>query len=296
MTARKKPAKKSTTKKTASKQQALHAPTCPGVYRLKNGSVAFIEANDDTEEAVIWPWKGRIADDGDFQFDYTHRTDDVWTQRGSYLEDRRLVSNYDIVEFIGGFPLPAPQKPAVTTEERKVPKLDLPITPGVYRTRGRKLVHILNNDVSCDIRTGYEFKGRIEGEDYDAEFGWDYWTKEGYFYVSQTPAEEDLIERVGDSPASTPPRPNTKPTSTSSETLTGNMQVGGDHYKNMKHQPIDVMESCMIPEELQGFLRGNALKYLMRMGSKGAALQDAQKAMHYIEMLVRSLQKQRETT
>ena len=74
------------------------------------------------------------------------------------------------------------------------------------------------------------------------------------------------------------------------------MQVGGDHYKKMKHQPIDVMESCMIPEELQGFLRGNALKYLMRMGSKGAALQDAQKAMHYIEMLVRSLQKQRETT
>ena len=72
--------------------------------------------------------------------------------------------------------------------------------------------------------------------------------------------------------------------------------IGGDHYKNMKHQPIDVMESCMTPEQLQGFLRGNALKYLMRMFSKGAALQDAQKAMHYTEMLVRSLQKQGETT
>jgi len=200
MTTRKKPAKKSTTKKTASKQQALHAPTCSGVYRLRGGGVAFIEANKDTEEAVIWPWKGRITENDDFQYDYTYRADDIWTCRGSYMNDCSSISNNDIVEFISVFPIPAP------------------------------------------------------------------------------------------------PLPNTQPLSTSSETLTGNMQVGGDHYKNMKHQPIDVMESCMIPEELQGFLRGNAMKYLMRMGSKGAALQDAQKAMHYIEMLVRSLQKQGETT
>ena len=68
------------------------------------------------------------------------------------------------------------------------------------------------------------------------------------------------------------------------------------HYTSGGIETIEYIRAKLSPDEYRGYLRGNALKYLMRMGSKGPALQDAQKAMHYTEMLVRSLQKQGETT
>lgn len=62
-------------------------------------------------------------------------------------------------------------------------------------------------------------------------------------------------------------------------------QVGGEHYKTLDVQPWDVIDGW--PEEQRiGFYRGNALKYLMRAGRKGAATEDLQKAMHYIEKLI----------
>lgn len=41
-------------------------------------------------------------------------------------------------------------------------------------------------------------------------------------------------------------------------------QVGGDHYKNLKVQPWDAMESWLTKEEFVGFLKGNIIKYLAR--------------------------------
>jgi hypothetical protein len=67
-------------------------------------------------------------------------------------------------------------------------------------------------------------------------------------------------------------------------------QVGGTHYTRMSVQPWDVIDQWPIHERV-GFYRGNALKYLIRMGTKNSAdvaapLEDAKKAQHYIEKLV----------
>jgi hypothetical protein len=63
-------------------------------------------------------------------------------------------------------------------------------------------------------------------------------------------------------------------------------QIGGDHYKELAVQPWSAMQSWMSDSEFAGFLRGNAIKYLARAGRKGDALQDLQKAMHYLAKLV----------
>ena len=63
------------------------------------------------------------------------------------------------------------------------------------------------------------------------------------------------------------------------------LQIGGDHYKNMGIQPWKAMESWLTPEQFAGFLRGNAIKYLARCDVKGG-LDDIKKARHYIDKLV----------
>ena len=68
-------------------------------------------------------------------------------------------------------------------------------------------------------------------------------------------------------------------------TKADDLQVGGDHYKNMGVQPWKAMESWMTPEEFRGFLKGNSIKYLARCNSKGG-VEDVKKARHYIDKLV----------
>jgi hypothetical protein len=64
------------------------------------------------------------------------------------------------------------------------------------------------------------------------------------------------------------------------------MQVGGDHYKRLRIQPWDAMESWMTGDEFDGFLRGNVIKYVARAGKKGDALSDLRKAKHYLDKLI----------
>lgn len=59
-----------------------------------------------------------------------------------------------------------------------------------------------------------------------------------------------------------------------------NKQVGGNHYKNFKIQPVEFIHKNNI-----GFMQGNAIKYLCRYKSKGG-IEDLEKAKHYIEMLI----------
>lgn len=66
------------------------------------------------------------------------------------------------------------------------------------------------------------------------------------------------------------------------------MQVGGQHYKNMRIQPWDVIDSLDHAQAI-GFYRGNALKYIMRAGEKGPAREDYEKAKHYLEKLLEIL-------
>ena len=55
-------------------------------------------------------------------------------------------------------------------------------------------------------------------------------------------------------------------------------QVGGDHYKTSKIQPIEYIEGNGL-----GFLLGNVVKYVTRYSVK-ANVQDLEKAKHYIEL------------
>ena len=175
--------------------------------------------------------------------------------------------------------------------EQKTTALELPLTPGRYLLRNGMIVCIEKNP-NADTNEEWPWRGRIEGEEYLSEYDFEVWDAHGNFACAEELSPYDIVARLPDLPLPPPPVPD-KPQSTSSETLTGNMQVGGDHYKKMKHQPIDVMESCMSPEELKGFLRGNALKYLMRMGHKDSAHTDVYKALHYVDMLVKLMDKQK---
>lgn len=67
------------------------------------------------------------------------------------------------------------------------------------------------------------------------------------------------------------------------------VQVGGDHYLNMAVQPWDVI-SCWPVEQQLAFFRGNAIKYLMRMGAKDARVQEARKARHYVSKMIEVLE------
>ena len=67
------------------------------------------------------------------------------------------------------------------------------------------------------------------------------------------------------------------------------LQVGGDHYKSKKVQPWDAMESWMSPEQFEGFLRGNVIKYIARYKDKDG-LKDVQKARHYLDKLLECLE------
>ncbi len=62
------------------------------------------------------------------------------------------------------------------------------------------------------------------------------------------------------------------------------IQVGGQHYKDMGIQPWAVMEAVLTREEFIGFLKGNCIKYAMRAGKK-ADSDDMGKWQHYRDKL-----------
>lgn len=62
------------------------------------------------------------------------------------------------------------------------------------------------------------------------------------------------------------------------------IQVSGNHYKDMPIQPWHVMEAVLTREEFIGFLKGNVIKYSLRAGRK-AGTDDAGKARHYMQKL-----------
>lgn len=68
-------------------------------------------------------------------------------------------------------------------------------------------------------------------------------------------------------------------------------QVGGTHYKDLTIQPWDVVDTWPLEQRI-GFYRGNALKYLMRMGAKDEQAVEAGKGQHYLEKLLEVLREQ----
>lgn len=62
-----------------------------------------------------------------------------------------------------------------------------------------------------------------------------------------------------------------------------------DHYKVGGIESIDVIRAKLSPEAYRGFCLGNAMKYVHRAGHKNAAVDDAKKAIVYLEWFAESL-------
>jgi len=60
--------------------------------------------------------------------------------------------------------------------------------------------------------------------------------------------------------------------------------INPDHYKMGSIECIDAIESSMSSEEFNGYLKGNALKYLWRYRHKNGK-EDLNKAIWYIQKL-----------
>ena len=53
---------------------------------------------------------------------------------------------------------------------------------------------------------------------------------------------------------------------------------------------IAFMRANCPPEQVEGFLRGNALKYLQRYDRKSQAVSDLKKCRHYLDMLIEEVE------
>ncbi len=59
-----------------------------------------------------------------------------------------------------------------------------------------------------------------------------------------------------------------------------NVQVGGDHYKDMKIQPVEYIYKNGI-----GYFEGCVIKYVSRWQKKGG-VEDLKKARHFLDLLI----------
>lgn len=64
------------------------------------------------------------------------------------------------------------------------------------------------------------------------------------------------------------------------ETNALEVQVGGDHYKSLRIQPVEYIHANGI-----GYFEGNVIKYVSRWRSKNG-IKDLEKARHYIDLLI----------
>lgn len=64
-------------------------------------------------------------------------------------------------------------------------------------------------------------------------------------------------------------------------TRADDLQISGNHYKEMAVQPWELMESVLTHEEFVGYLKGNVIKYALRAGRKEGS-DDLGKCRHYM--------------
>jgi hypothetical protein len=67
-------------------------------------------------------------------------------------------------------------------------------------------------------------------------------------------------------------------------TRADDLQISGNHYKEMAVQPWELMESVLTHEEFVGYLKGNVIKYALRAGRKQGT-DDLGKCKHYMMKL-----------
>jgi len=61
---------------------------------------------------------------------------------------------------------------------------------------------------------------------------------------------------------------------------------GGD----TTYECIKVLKAWLTPDEYRGFLKGNAIKYLCRVGKKDEALQELNKVTWYVDQLKKEVE------
>ena len=62
-----------------------------------------------------------------------------------------------------------------------------------------------------------------------------------------------------------------------------------DHYNKGAIEAIEAIKASMPPHEFNGYLKGNALKYLWRYDYKGKPIEDLRKCRWYIDRLIKEL-------
>lgn len=62
--------------------------------------------------------------------------------------------------------------------------------------------------------------------------------------------------------------------------------INPPHYQQGNVQAIEAIEAALGEEQFKGYLRGNVLKYIYRMESKGLPLENARKADWYLQKLI----------
>jgi hypothetical protein len=69
--------------------------------------------------------------------------------------------------------------------------------------------------------------------------------------------------------------------------------INPDHYKQGGIECIEAMKASMTREQFQGYLKGQVIKYLWRLGLKDSAVQDALKAAWYLDRMIMELADER---
>ena len=62
-----------------------------------------------------------------------------------------------------------------------------------------------------------------------------------------------------------------------------------DHYNKGAIEAIEAIKASMPEQAFNGYLKGNALKYLWRYDYKGKPVEDLRKCRWYIERLIKEL-------
>jgi hypothetical protein len=62
-----------------------------------------------------------------------------------------------------------------------------------------------------------------------------------------------------------------------------------DHYNKGAIEAIEAIKASMPANEFNGYLKGNALKYLWRYDYKGKPIEDLRKCRWYIERLIKEV-------
>ena len=64
-----------------------------------------------------------------------------------------------------------------------------------------------------------------------------------------------------------------------------------EHYNKGAIEAIEAIKASMPEQEFNGYLKGNALKYLWRYDYKGKPVEDLRKCRWYIDRLIKEINK-----